>query len=66
MEQVKRSVIKGISWRLVGTADTFLISWLLTGEAKVAGSIALVEVVSKLALFTVHERLWLRVKWGRT
>ncbi len=37
MEKHQRSIAKAISWRATGTVDTFVISWLLTGNAKVAG-----------------------------
>ncbi len=60
-----RSFVKAISWRLVGSFDTFLISWLLTGAPVVAGSIAGVEACTKLALFWAHERVWNRIGWGR-
>ncbi|MDD5570610.1 MAG: DUF2061 domain-containing protein [Bacteroidales bacterium] len=60
-----KSIIKAISWRLVGTCDTVFISWLLTGRAVVAFSIGGVEVFSKIALYYVHERVWTNLRWGR-
>jgi uncharacterized membrane protein len=61
-----RSLAKAVSWRATGTLDTFLISWLITGELKLAGGIALTEVVTKVFLFWAHERVWNKIKWGRT
>ena len=61
-----RSFVKAVSWRATGTLDTFLISWLITGELKLAGSIALTEVVTKVFLFCAHERVWNKIKWGRS
>ena len=61
----QRSIAKAISWRVTGTADTFIISWLITGELMIAGGIALTEVVTKIVLYWLHERAWNRVKWGR-
>lgn len=61
-----RSIAKAISWRATGTLDTFLISWLITGELALAGGIALTEVVTKIFLFWAHERVWNKIKWGRT
>ena len=40
-----RSVVKAVSWRTLGTLDTFGISWLLTGRAEIAGSIAGLEII---------------------
>jgi len=65
MEGLTRSVVKGITWRLVGTLDTFLISLLITGKLHLAGGIAAVEVLSKILLYTVHERVWNRIQWNR-
>ncbi len=60
-----RSLAKAVSWRVTGTLDTFLLSWLITGHAATAGSIAATEVVTKILLFYLHERAWARVRWGR-
>ncbi len=60
-----RSVVKGFSWRFVGTMDTTLISYLVTGNPLKALSIGGIEVFSKVFLYYFHERLWLRIKWGR-
>jgi uncharacterized membrane protein len=61
-----RSLAKAVSWRATGTLDTFLISWLITGQLALAGGIALTEVVTKVFLFWAHERVWNKIKWGRT
>ncbi len=60
-----RSLIKGISWRVVGTIDTIFISFLLTGKLKTAFSIGGIELFSKVILYYFHERLWLRIKFGK-
>ena len=60
-----RSFTKAISWRLVGTMDTFIVSFLVTGELILAGSIASIEVLTKICLFWLHERGWNKIKWGR-
>jgi uncharacterized membrane protein len=45
-----RSVAKAVSWRALGTADTFAISWLITGTAVLAGGIAATEVATKVVV----------------
>jgi uncharacterized membrane protein len=60
-----RSAVKAISWRAIGTADTFLIAWFITKEPIVAGAIASLEVLTKTLLYYFHERGWNLVKWGR-
>jgi uncharacterized membrane protein len=60
----KRSLVKAISWRITGSIDTFILSWIFTGSPKIAVSIASVEVFTKIFLFYLHERLWARTRWG--
>lgn len=60
-----RSIVKSISWRIVGTLDTVLISWFVTGDTKMALSIGSVELVTKMVLYFFHERAWSKIKWGR-
>jgi uncharacterized membrane protein len=60
-----RSLMKAVSWRTVGTLDTFIISFFITGKASLAGGIAAVEVVTKIMIYYLHERVWAMVPWGR-
>ena len=65
VETKLRSIIKGISWRVVGTIDTIVISFILTGKVKMALSIGFVELFTKVILYFFHERIWLKIKFGR-
>ena len=60
-----RSVLKAISWRTLGTLDTFVISWFLTGKVGLAGSIAVLEFATKIVWYYLHERVWAAAPWGR-
>jgi uncharacterized membrane protein len=60
-----RSLAKAISWRVTGTIDTFLISWLITGQILLASGIALTEIITKIFLFWIHERVWNKINWGK-
>ena len=60
-----RSVLKAVTWRTLGTIDTFAISWFMTGRVEIAGSIALLEVVTKIIWYYLHERVWAGIGWGR-
>jgi len=60
-----RSIVKAISWRITGTLDTILISFLITGEARMAFSIGFVELFTKMFLYYGHERIWNRIAFGR-
>jgi len=56
-----KSAIKAISWRIVGTIDTMIISYIITGKLTVAFSIGSVEVITKTILYYFHERIWAHV-----
>jgi uncharacterized membrane protein len=59
-----RSVIKAMSWRLIGTIDTVLISYLYTRDTSNALKIGGTEVLTKVGLYYVHERVWARIPLG--
>ena len=57
----KRHIAKTFTWRIVGTLDTILISWIITGNPFTGLKIGVSEVVTKMALYYLHERLWFRI-----
>lgn len=61
----QRSALKAITWRIIGTVDTFLLSWIITKEPVTAGAIASFEVLTKTILYYLHERGWNNIQWGR-
>ena len=63
-EAHSRSFAKAVSWRVLGSLDTFLLSWLFTSSVKAAGAIATTEVLTKMVLYYFHERAWANVSWG--
>ena len=60
-----RSLIKSITWRVTGTLDTILISFIVTGKIKIALSIGMVELITKTGLYYLHERIWNKIKCGK-
>jgi|TARA_B110000967_G_scaffold150994_1_gene154960 uncharacterized membrane protein len=60
-----RSVTKALSWRLIGTLDTLVVSYVVTGEIGLATSIASVDFLTKLILYFFHERIWNKINWGK-
>lgn len=60
-----RSVIKAISWRLIGTVDTLVVSWFVVENAATATAIASIDFVTKMILYFFHERAWNAIKWGK-
>jgi uncharacterized membrane protein len=60
-----RSLVKGVTWRIVGTLDTIFVALFITGQPVRAITIGGFEVFTKIFLFYLHERVWGRLSWGR-
>ena len=60
-----RSLVKTISWRIVGTMDTMFLGWLITGDCLIGLKIGALELITKFVLYYLHERGWSRIKFGR-
>lgn len=62
----RRHLAKTITWRLIGTVDTVLIGWVVTGDPWIGIQVGGVEMVTKMILYYFHERAWFRYgKLGR-
>jgi uncharacterized membrane protein len=62
----RQSLYKTISWRILATTTTFIISGtILKSFNEVALFIALTELITKFALYYLHERLWLKIPVGK-
>jgi uncharacterized membrane protein len=65
MVSYKRHIAKTVSWRIIGTLDTMILSGIITGSWELGLTIGGVEVFTKMILYFFHERLWYRyVKYG--
>ena len=64
-ETNKRSIVKGISWRIVATTTTIIIIYFFFGRLDLAIAAGLIESVLKVGLYWAHERAWFKVRWGR-
>lgn len=64
-EKPYRSIVKAISYRIIGTVSTILISFIITGNFKFAVSIGSLELFSKIIIYFLHERMWDRIKLGK-
>ena len=61
---VKRHLAKTITWRIVGTIDTMLIGWLITGSPITGLKIGGIELITKMILYFLHERIWFKMNLG--
>lgn len=60
----KRHVLKTITWRIIGTLDTMLIAWIISGDPMIGISIGGVELFTKMILYYIHERAWYKSNFG--
>jgi len=65
MVSYKRHIAKTITWRILGTIDTILLSWVITGSWTIGLSIGGIEMITKMILYFLHERVWYKwIKFG--
>ena len=60
----KRHVAKTFTWRGIGTLDTVLFGWLLTGSPLTGLKIGGLETFSKMLLYYGHEKFWYKINYG--
>ena len=64
-ETNKRSIVKGVTWRVVATTTTITIVYFFFDRLDLAIVAGMIETVLKVGLYWVHERVWFKVRWGR-
>jgi len=64
-ETNKRSLVKGISWRIVATTTTIIIVYIFFGRLDLAIVAGMIETVLKIVLYWAHERVWQKLRWGK-
>jgi uncharacterized membrane protein len=57
-QSIKLSIIKTVTWRILGSTSTFLIAWLVTGSWFTSTSIMILQMIANTILYYIHERLW--------
>tara|TARA_Y100001972_G_C7515194_1_gene260083 strand:- start:469 stop:678 length:210 start_codon:yes stop_codon:yes gene_type:complete len=58
MVSYKRHIAKTITWRIIGTLDTMIIAWIITGSWEWGLAIGGIEIFTKMILYFLHERAW--------
>ena len=64
LESRKRHIGKTITWRLVGTLDTMILAWVISGNPLTGFKIGIAEVITKMVFYYLHERAWYRIDYG--
>ena len=60
MKLAKRHIAKTFSWRAIGTLDTLLFAWLLSGDVEKGVSISVYTIITKMIWYYLHERAWFK------
>jgi uncharacterized membrane protein len=60
-----RSLVKTLTWRIVGSSSTFAIAYLVTGSVGASSGIAIIQMCVNTVLYWLHEKTWNNVKWGK-
>jgi uncharacterized membrane protein len=61
-----RSIMKAVTWRAGGTVVTFVVAWTMTRSFNLAAQIGLLDTTIKLAAFYIHERIWMKISFGKS
>ncbi len=59
-----RSILKGISWRIIATTTTIVVTYIVTGKIDTAIKVGALEFIGKIFIYYLHERIWLLVPHG--
>jgi len=61
-ESHTRSLVKGLTWRILATTTTTVIAFIVTGHVEAALQIGFFEFFAKLLIYYIHERVWTRIR----
>jgi len=61
---IYRHLAKTISWRIIGTIDTMVLGFFITGDFQMALTIGGLEIFTKMLLYFLHERVWYKINFG--
>ena len=62
----KRSLIKTVSWRIMSFVALFIVGMVLGLSSENALIWTIANNLAFIIVHYLHERLWNRIKWGRT
>lgn len=63
-ESHTRSILKGITWRIIASVTTMTVVYVMTGDLTLMASVGAVDILAKIFFYYAHERTWGKVKWG--
>lgn len=64
-ELVRRSIIKTLSFRIIGSLANFIFVWAMTDDVGIATSLFAFQMIVVTIIYYVHERVWAKISWGK-
>lgn len=64
METRRRSLVKALTWQLLGLLSMSLIGFLFTGSLSSGSALAVASAIVGFAMYLAHERIWAAIRWG--
>ncbi|GAA6174632.1 DUF2061 domain-containing protein [Sulfitobacter pacificus] len=65
MDLKKRTIVKALTWQVIGFFMMVAIGYVTTGSLNAAGGMAFIACVTGILTYVLHERIWQRISWGR-
>lgn len=65
MVSKKRSLVKSITWRVIAILVSFVVAFVMTGSASFAASLSILANLINFILYYLHERVWIKIRWGK-
>jgi adenylylsulfate kinase len=66
VESHYRSIVKAVSYRILGSSTTALIFYVLTGKGSLSIGAGALDMVLKIGVYFIHERIWNHINFGRS
>lgn len=59
-----KRIVKTLTWRILGSTSTFIISYIITGQLVISSGITIFQMIANTLLYYVHETVWDKIKWN--
>ena len=66
VESHYRSIVKAVSYRILGSSTTALIFYVLTGKGSLSIGAGALDMILKIGVYFIHERIWNHINFGRS
>lgn len=65
MDSFKRTLVKTITWRIVALCSAFVVTYIITSDIKLSGTISVIQQLASTFWYWIHERVWANIHFGK-